>query len=305
MNIDDEAFSLENNMYEYPVNIGGWKSYSPYTDREQLSLQKENLQSIPGLNVSEGSLSFIYTKQIDKLSDYIENQMRYIAIKDTDVELENEVYHTATLEGAKTTKVRTQEIHNGSPIDPNNRESELMVKNGFEATKLLSLYGENLTKEKLIKVWEVLIDGCCHNEECRGNPGEYRRGNVQVGTHIPVPFEKVNECMDGFLQFFKSDLGDEKPFIKACMIHYAFENIHPFCDGNGRMGRFLASHYLITRGIEVMRAISPSEQINESRQFYDMAFVQSENSFADCTPFLEYMMEIYARAIDSAIKKQS
>ncbi len=290
----------EMDAFLYPVDIGGWKNYTFLTDEEQKELQRENLFAIEGLFVTEGTLSFIYTRQMSYFYDYIESAFQQIRVVDTTTALENEIYHTTTIEGAKTTRVRTSEIHNGAVIDKNNYESEKMVKNAFDATKMLNLYGNRMYQDTLIKVWNVMVDGCCHNEEIRGE--EYRIGSVGVGSHEGIPFEKIKDYMDRWLAFYNSDRFDEKPFIKAAILHYAFENIHPFCDGNGRMGRLLMNNYLIGQGIEACRAVSFSKEIDRTRAHYDAAFVDAENKEADCTPFIEYMLEVMANAAHTALE---
>ncbi len=72
-----------------------------------------------------------------------------------------------------------------------------------------------------------------------------------------------------------------------------------------RLGRFLINQYLISQGFESARAVSFSMRINENRAKYDGAFVDSENSNADCTPFLEYMLDIFIEAYESALYAQN
>lgn len=73
------------------------------------------------------------------------------------------------------------------------------------------------------------------------SPGEYRRRQVQIGSSgrfIPAPPEHVPGLIDNLIQFTR-DADEIDPLIKSFMIHYQFEAIHPFMDGNGRVGRVL------------------------------------------------------------------
>ena len=289
----------EDEVFLYPVDIGAWASYEPYSNEEQLELQRENLVRA-ALSNGDGELRFIYTKRIASLSDYLDDAASKVMIEDAETVLETEVYYTSKIEGAKTTRVRTSEIHNGLPINEDNRKSELMVKNGFDAVKLLNLYGNRISKEILIRVWNVLVDGCCENEEIRGD--EYRTGPVWVGSHEGVAFERIPELMDDWIRFYDSGTFDSKPFVKGALLHFAFETIHPFPDGNGRMGRLMMNNYLIGRGIDSARAVSFSMAIDGKRPLYDAAFVRAENRMNDCTPFLEYMLETMAEAYATALE---
>lgn len=291
---------IEYHPDERPVDMGMWMSYQPYNDREQLTLQLENLLKLPIQN-SYGRIGFVLSKNIDNLELFLEDISSRVKTESTETVLDTEVYYTSKIEGARTTKKRTFEIHNGAKIN-NNDFSECMVKGNFEAVKLLNLYGNDISEDILSKVWNVLTTGCRDNEDIQGEL--YRIDDVGVyGSDFrAVDVDDIKNCMDSLIDFYNSNILDNRPFIKAAIIHYNFETIHPFCDGNGRMGRLLMNNYLISRGIESCRAVSFSEQIDKSRGLYDGAFIKSENEFSDCTPFLEYMLDVMAQSYEKAIK---
>lgn len=149
---------------ELPVDIGSWVSYMPYNDFDQRQLQLDSLLSLPIYN-SYGSINFVLSKHIDLLEQYLQNISNQIKITNTETVLETEVFYTSKIEGAKTTRKRTQELHNGSPIQDNNRFSESMVLNNFKAVKMLNLYENRLNEDILYRIWKTLTDGCCQNEE--------------------------------------------------------------------------------------------------------------------------------------------
>lgn len=273
-------------MLEYPIDLGTWLSYKPYHDSEQLEEQKSALLSLDIYNGS-GQIRFIYTKYLASLNDYLEGLVPQIKVVNITTVLENEIYYTAKIEGAKTTRKRTSELRNGAPIDENSAYSEYMVKNAFEATKLMNLYGNKLHAFKLRNVWEILTNNCCVNESIKGEL--FRTGNVSIGQYDAPDYTLVPSLITSWLQFYASEILDEKPFIKAAILHFAFETIHPFCDGNGRMGRMLINNYLIGRGIDSARAVSFSMQIDKTRAKYDVAFADAENIMNDCTPFIVYI----------------
>ena len=107
------------------------------------------------------------------------------------------------------------------------------------------------------------------------------------------------------MQYCTSSKYDEVPFIKAVLLHYMFETIHPFCDGNGRLGRLLINNYLISRGYDCCQAVSFSKMISEKRGGYDAAFYDSENLYNDCTPFMEYMLGIFDDSLHLVLESQS
>lgn len=98
--------------------------------------------------------------------------------------------------------------------------------------------GLNLVKE----VHKILL----HNARRRGTPGEFRRDQVWVGregapikeaTYVPPGWESIPEYMDNLERYFHSRQDDI--LVRAALAHYQFEAIHPFNDGNGRIGRLL------------------------------------------------------------------
>lgn len=239
--------------------------------------------------------AFLPTKTMQECEERIKELYSKLSVESCKEALCNEVFYTTKLEGANTTIKRTQEIYDGKELDPNNYFSEKMVLGSFNATKLLSVYGNKMNKDILVKMWNVLIDGCCENEDIRGDM--YRVGNVSVGNHIGLNYEYVEEAMDNWLDFYNSDSFNECPFIKAAILHFSFEFIHPFCDGNGRAGRLLMSNYLIASGFEKLKAVSISRSIEKNRIAYDYAFSLAENAFLDCTYFIEYMLGIFEDAL--------
>lgn len=291
-----------------PYDIGKWVNYDTYFDEEQLLDQKKHLISLD-LENSLGQIKFIYSKYIKDINDRIDELYPQIQLEDTETIICDEVYYTSKIEGCHTTRLRTFEIHNGSPIKEDDKYHELMIKNGFEAVKLLNLYGNKLNEDKLFKVWETLTKGCCDNIEIKGINNSYRSDIVGIGNANGIVFEgaKVKDIpnfMNKWLNFYNSSKYDEYPFIKAAILHFTFETIHPFPDGNGRLGRLLMNNYLIGRGIDSAKAVSFSMQIDKKRALYDAAFIDGENSLNDCTPFIEYMLLTIYKTYQYALNKQ-
>lgn len=289
-----QNFNLES------VDIGRWRNYQSYINKEQLAEQRAAL-NFTGLLSGNGEVSFIYTKYMEELLDHIENLSNQIKIEDTETVVCDEVFYTCKIEGSNTTRKRTSEIHNGAKVDSKSDYSEIMVRNGFEAVKLMNLIGSGtMSKDVLVRVWNVLVKDACDNEEIRGT--EFRSGAVSVGQYEGADVSQIPELVDNWVRFYNSTTLEEKPFLKAMLLHYAFETIHPFCDGNGRLGRLLINNYLISRGIDSARAVSFSMQIDKRRAAYDAAFVDAENLYNDCTPFLEYMLEIALASYGTALE---
>ena len=280
-----------------------WQQYDLL--RRNFEDKKKQISMLYATGLCEGEsgveFCFVPTKKIQDLEQEIIEMYPQISIEDNDVELCNEIFHTSKIEGANTTYKRTQQLHDGHPVDEDNYFSDMMVLGGFRATKLLNLYGNKLNEDILLKMWNTLVDGACQNEDIRGN--KYRIGNVGVGNHIGLNYEYIDDAIKNWLDYYNSENLNEHPFIKAALLHFTFEFIHPFCDGNGRAGRLLMVNYLINQGFDACKAVSFSRSIEKNRAAYDNAFVVSENSYSDVTPFIEYMLNIYADAFYDVLEK--
>ena len=87
------------------------------------------------------------------------------------------------------------------------------------------------------------------------NPGEFRRSQNWVGgtrpgnaLYVPPPVSELAGSLDAFERFLHEEASGLPPLIKAGLLHVQFETIHPFLDGNGRVGRLLITLYLCVHG---------------------------------------------------------
>lgn len=87
---------------------------------------------------------------------------------------------------------------------------------------------------------EVLLDGV---RGSNATPGEFRRGQVQIGGNarfVPPPANYLSDCLDQLEKYLHTQKKFD-PLVEAFLVHYQFEAVHPFTDGNGRVGRLLLS----------------------------------------------------------------
>ena len=125
-----------------------------------------------------------------------------------------------------------------------------------------------------------------------------------IAVYLPPPPRKIPSLIKRLLSFINSD---KEPFvpIRACLAHYSFEKIHPFFDGNGRVGRLLLQAVLVKSGYAMKGLLAIEENLDQKRPQYYRALDEPEK---DVSAYLEFMLAIIDQAAREAkeevIKKQ-
>jgi len=125
----------------------------------------------------------------------------------------------------------------------------------------------------------------------QGDAGRYRAMRVQVGGYVPPPPGEVPGLMLELLEWWNDDAPVLSPVVSSAILHYRFEAIHPFADGNGRTGRALALWELYRRGFDTHHIFSVDEFYWEDRPRYYAALQAVQRQAGDLTSWLEYCAE--------------
>lgn len=134
--------------------------------------------------------------------------------------------------------------------------------------------GGGITVEFVKEMHRVLLSSVRGQDK---SPGEFRQRQVYIGppgatlqeaTYIAPPKEEVDQLMDKLIQYAQTDRTGFGVLIEAALIHYQFEAIHPFEDGNGRIGRLLISMYLCQKGATSLPNLYISEFLEMHRREY-------------------------------------
>jgi Fic family protein len=169
------------------------------------------------------------------------------------------------------------------------------VRNAFLAYEALDTLNPESPKD-LLKAHALLMAGLIDEA------GRYRSGSVGVAqgndiVHLAPPAERVRFLIKDLLNWLKKT--DEHPLVASCVFHYEFEFIHPFSDGNGRMGRLWQT--LILREWKGLFAYLPVETIIRDRQpAYYKKLAESDNT-GKATVLVEFMLEVIKESIQQAI----
>ncbi len=160
------------------------------------------------------------------------------------------------------------------------------VEGAINAYKELGNYKfDNI--QDLLKAHEILMTGILKTA------GNFRNVNVGVGKHIAPPANRVNELMTNLFEWLANS--DEHPLIKSSVFHYEFEFIHPFSDGNGRIGRLWQT--VILHNWKSIFAVIPTESLVRDNQAEYYKAIEKSTSIGESTPFIEFMMKIISNSV--------
>ncbi len=191
-------------------------------------------------------MSEIIFKRIKSLSKTYQSLVKHSpqAIKEiTFAEIPEQVFNSNAIENSTLTLKDTEDILLRGQIlrDAEIREVYEAKNLGRALELLIENPSQNLTTELILTLHKILLSGI--ND---GIAGRFRSGDewVRVGTHIGANPDFVNDLVHKLVENYNKDDKSE-PISKIAYFHNEFEYIHPFCDGNGRIGRILINQQLM------------------------------------------------------------
>jgi Fic family protein len=130
-----------------------------------------------------------------------------------------------------------------------------------------------------------------HSSTAIGKSADARAGPRGGGGHVPPPPGAVPGLVRELLDWWNDDAPALSPVLSSAIVHYRFEAIHPFADGNGHTGRALALWELYRRGFDTHHIFSVDEYYWEDRPRYYATLAAVQDRDEDLTAWLEYCAE--------------
>ena len=164
--------------------------------------------------------------------------------------------------------------------------------------------GFPLSNRLIREIHEVLMSrGVGENK----TPGEFRRSQVWIGgtrpgnaTFVPPPHVHIEDCMGDLERFLHATDDGIPPLVRAALAHVQFETIHPFLDGNGRLGRLLITFLLITNEVLREPILYLSLYLKTHRQRYYELLDESGRRTGDWEAWLTFFLEGVIESADNA-----
>lgn len=198
--------------------------------------------------------------------------------------------HASTaIEGNPLTLEQVRALEEGRELAASDLRSSREVLNYFAGLRYVEKHAKkkSIRHEDLFELHRILADSVMD----QGRAGSYRTIQVRVGNHFPPAAADVSGLMFELLEWWNKQSTELSPVLSSAILHYRFEHIHPFADGNGRTGRALALWELYRRGFDSHHIFSVDEYYWEDRPGYYAALDAVRVAGEDLTGWLEYCAE--------------
>jgi len=174
-------------------------------------------------------------------------------------------------------------------------------KDVLEVLNAIKVYNE-LNKYKLYSEKDFLNAHASLMNGLIKNAGKYRNQSVGIVKgndieHVAPPFQNVPYLMKDLFEYLKDE--QELTLIKSCVFHYEMEFIHPFIDGNGRMGRLWQTVILIN-DYQIFEFLPFETLISATQDEYYKSLSMSDKS-GKSTPFIEYMLGVIEKSLSQLL----
>lgn len=227
--------------------------------------------------------------RLDMFSEHIPNIDLFISMH-----IAKEATQSSRIEGTQTNIQQAVMPEESVPLDQRDDWAEIQ--------NYISAMNHAIPRMEELPLSSRLIREI-HGELMKGvrgknkQPGEFRTSqnwiggsNINDAVFVPPPFAKIPELMSDIEMFIHNPKTLLPDLLKIAIIHYQFETIHPFNDGNGRTGRLLITLYLVSKGLLKQPVLYMSDYLERNRNSYysSITKVRTEN---DITQWLCFFLQ--------------
>lgn len=215
-------------------------------------------------------------------------QVPWIPALQKDTRIRN-AHSSTAIEGNRLTLEQVRAIEEGREIVAAGTRPRREVANYFAGLRFVEKNARRsaITDAEVLQLHRMMAGQVMD----QGEAGKYRTIRVRVGDYVAPPPERVRPMMSDLLKWWNKEAAKVSPIVSSAIVHYQFEAIHPFADGNGRAGRMLSLWELYRRGFDSHHLFSVDEFYWEDRPRYYAALKNVREEEGDLTSWLEYNAE--------------
>lgn len=241
------------------INQGYYKAFVPNPINR--SWQIDDMEVIRLLSIADRQLG-----RLDMYSEYVNIDL-FISMH-----IAKEATQSSRIEGTQTGM--EEAFMQRKNISPEFRDDWQEVQNYIAAMNdaVMQLHRLPFSNRLIRQSHKILMQGVRGEKK---TPGDFRMSQNWIGgatlndsVFIPPPHKELSGLMSDLEKFANDDTNPMPDLIKTALIHYQFETIHPFLDGNGRVGRLIITLYLVSKGILKKPILYLSDFFERYRDLY-------------------------------------
>ena len=275
------------------INQGYYKSFQPNKINRPWTLN--DMETISLLSKADRMLG-----RLDMYSEHIPNIDMFISMH-----VMKEATQSSRIEGTQTNMEEAILDKEYVPLDK--RDDWMEVHNYINAmNEAIKMLQELPFSSRLIRnVHKTLLQGVRGEHK---QPGEFRRSQNWIGgtsisdaIFVPPVADSISELMGDIEDFVHNDKIYFPELLKIALIHYQFETIHPFLDGNGRTGRLMITLYLVSKGILKMPILYLSDYLEKHRNSYYACLTKARGD-NDISGWFKFFLNGVIETANSGVK---
>lgn len=263
------------------INQGYYKSFQPTFINRQWNI--DSMEVLQLLSQADRQLG-----RLDMYSNYIPNIELFISMH-----VLKEATESSKIEGTQTNMDEALLDREDIPLDKRGDWEEVQNYTKAMEVAIQSLDKLPFSSRLIRETHKVLLQGVRGEKK---QPGEFRNSQNWIGgatlndaLFVPPVHTSVPELMSDIEKFIHNEEIFIPELLKIALVHYQFETIHPFLDGNGRVGRLLIPLYLVDKGILKKPILYLSDFMESHRTLYyeNLMNVRNKN---DITQWFKFFL---------------
>jgi len=262
-------------------------------NEQRKEAEKRILELLEEINTKVFSFT-LTRKQLKVLNNYNKKiEIAHLSEKEWETFTENFVYNTNAIEGSTVTEEEVPKILIKKTVE--NKE-EIETKGVAQAVDYIRKTNQELSSNLLLKLHELCFKGS------KPFAGKFREVNVVVKNsagqilHTGVSKEELKDYLGELIIWYHENKAKFKPLVLASILHNQFEHIHPFQDGNGRVGRLLLNFILLKNKYPPINIM-----LEDRQKYYKTLQEYSKNN--NLKPTLQFFINQYKKTLKEVTTK--